>query len=1025
MLVSPYDALVERLTDGILATPQRVTMVLGSAVSAPMYPGGPGVYNTSGIVRHIEETYFSAKRSEFSSYISASDNSYISAFEFLIPRRGQNAANSVVRSAVWNSRAPHRMLDDITNYKPDENTAAQSFLSLEADWDSWYLTPALTAIGTLASTYSDFFGHTIITTNFDPLIEIGIRRSGGHCFRSIFHRDGNLGQAAGEGTNIAHLHGYWWGSDTLHTQHQLMQNRPRLKASLGAVIRNDPILVCGYGGWDDVFNSSLADIVNDDGAYPEVLWALHGSVPSHLEKALGPLIDRGRVTVYSNVDCNRLFPDIVARLSQESPRPAAATHKGPIFIPSQRLQQEYNERPPIEQVNRRFALLGPSEDDRPPTVDFYVGRDDQLAQLVRQQYDVCYITGIGGQGKSALAATFFNDSLSNSKFEHCVWRDCKEEAERFETQVVRIVVALSGNTFTFSTLSKLSSDELFTLFIKTLSDRHILFVFDNVDHYVDMEHERLVGSPACFVEKIIASRVQSKFLFTCRGNIRDTRHGTQSIRLVGLDLNSTIALFGKRSANSDLTDIEFAHGVTEGHALWLDLLAAQVATHSEAPLRQILSSSSEGSRGIPMETLQSIWNMLREREQTVLRTLAECVRPTTEVELASFLEGQLNFNKVGRALSTLRSLNLIVVKSSGSIRDHIELHPVVKEFIKKTFSLADRRSVIDIIIDYYERFFAVRLGLSRANLTVQELQNWVESIELHVSAGKFDPAFNLIGEVLRSGLYQLNSREFVRVCGILFSQDIWANHSSYEAFDRIATAYTSVLADLGRVDEARRFLAQYRETIEGKSARYINYCDMFCYLEWVIGEFKESIKWGEEGDRLKSKANTDTVFDSRHNLALARRDSGDIDPALTFFLKGRAIEAALDPDDLDEKVDGSYYGNIGRCLQLMGQVDTALVCYRKSALLIEKDEAGRAVSNRGYVRQWIGEVFATKNALADAAKFLKAAMKIWEMTSPVRESRLMALVASRPELAIKVAETDEVESERYCVAWFFGRESDL
>ena len=109
----------------------------------------------------------------------------------------------------------------------------------------------------------------------------------------------------------------------------------------------------------------------------------------------------------------------------------------------------------------------------------------------------------------------------------------------------------------------------------------------------------------------------------------------------------------------------------------------------------------------------------------------------------------------------------------------------------------------------------------------------------------------------------------------------------------------------------------------------------------------------------------------------------------------------------------------------MGQVDTALVCYRKSALLIERHDNANSVNNRGYVRQWIGEVFAAKNSDIEAAKFLKAALRIWAIVSPVRESRLMGLIASRPTIAKYIGEIDEMSAERYCVAWFFGREMDV
>jgi TBPIP/Hop2 winged helix domain len=73
---------------------------------------------------------------------------------------------------------------------------------------------------------------------------------------------------------------------------------------------------------------------------------------------------------------------------------------------------------------------------------------------------------------------------------------------------------------------------------------------------------------------------------------------------------------------------------------------------------------------------------LRDREQAVLRQMAETVKPESEVEIADYLSGSFNFNKVGKALKVLRSLNLIVIKRGPKRVDLLELHPLVRTFIR-------------------------------------------------------------------------------------------------------------------------------------------------------------------------------------------------------------------------------------------------------------------------------------------------------------------------------------------------------
>jgi len=76
---------------------------------------------------------------------------------------------------------------------------------------------------------------------------------------------------------------------------------------------------------------------------------------------------------------------------------------------------------------------------------------------------------------------------------------------------------------------------------------------------------------------------------------------------------------------------------------------------------------------IPNATLKSIWDTLSEREHAVLRAMAESVRPNTDVELAEYLSGKLNYNNVQKALKKLRIPNLIVVKGRNSQTTLLEL----------------------------------------------------------------------------------------------------------------------------------------------------------------------------------------------------------------------------------------------------------------------------------------------------------------------------------------------------------------
>jgi tetratricopeptide (TPR) repeat protein len=118
--------------------------------------------------------------------------------------------------------------------------------------------------------------------------------------------------------------------------------------------------------------------------------------------------------------------------------------------------------------------------------------------------------------------------------------------------------------------------------------------------------------------------------------------------------------------------------------------------------------------------------------------------------------------------------------------------------------------------------------------------------------------------------------------------------------------------------------------------------------------------------------------------------------ALPTFLDGRALAEVIDPDELDTKRGEHHYGNIGRCLHFMGQLEAALVCYQKSALLIERSQETVNVTNKAYARTWIGELLAGREELTLASAFLRDAFRLWEQAAPPK-----ALAVSRQIVEIE------------------------
>ncbi len=424
------DELVYRLTKGLEKREQEVVFLAGSGLSVPVTPGAPGVFSTNEIINLVRQEFAgdSAQLAFLTEALDlAKEKKYQAAFLFLQGRLGQAAANEIVRRAVLGARPRDANLPEANASVRDLSDDDLRFIDFDQHWE---LNPGTEALGKLIAHYPKRFGKIVLTTNFDPLIEVAITRAGGEYFKTALHADGNLSQTEARGCHVAHLHGYWYGSDTLHTVSQLQHSRPHLRASLASLVRNKLIVVSGYGGWDDVFTDALLDAVCDDAANPEILWTFYEKTPcvtEHLESRISAGINRGRVSLYAGADCNVFLPRIYeawTNIETRIPRSAPTA--------ANRVRVSDSLRIELETVRSQLATLQGDDEDRPPIVGLCIGREAELQQIRESRAKVVFITGIGGQGKSTLAAQYFASAQQGRAYSYFVWRDCKEESERFE-----------------------------------------------------------------------------------------------------------------------------------------------------------------------------------------------------------------------------------------------------------------------------------------------------------------------------------------------------------------------------------------------------------------------------------------------------------------------------------------------------------------------------------------------------------------------------------------------------------------
>ncbi len=803
------DALLYRLYEGLENSDKQVVFVVGAPLTAP-HRKEPGVADVDAVV-NLVRTEFAGKKvqlEKLNAMLFGSTNPYQTAFDFLSGRAGQDAANRIIKRAVSQALIPAE------NGDPGDSLVKltdEQLRTLDDNPNIWNFNSAVASLGKLITNYPHRFGQLILTSNFDPLIEIGIKTAGGTAWRTSLSVDGSINQSAALGCHVVHIHGYWYGTDTLHTNRQLIKTRSTLKNDLLAMLHDKIVVVVAYGGWLDIFTGALGSVVSNDNLFPEVLWTCYGDQPvlsEYIYNTLRPGIDRNRVAFYKGIDCHEFFPELLSLWSDSTDNlPANQTERSALYTTTA-----------ISKQAKPFQLAS-LECDRPPNIEVWVGRKVELQALETSSAKVVIVCGMGGEGKSALASHYVNTLDERSScYRLWDWRDCKEQSDRIRTQVVGIIVRFSSGTVSADQLVNASDTELVEVLVSQIADASAVLVFDNVDSYVDLENRSFTGTLDLLVQRLSTERSTSRVVITCRPDVQYAAASIITISMKGISAEEAVMLFSKRAAGQVIPeqDIHEAHALTKGHAFWLDLLAIQVVKVAGASLRILLDNMRRGRENLP-DILSSIWDKLTNAEQLLLRFMAEAVRPETEKTIQGFASSQLNHHKFSRALRGLISLNLIVVKPENDAPDLYDLHPLVRQFVRTKFEPLERSRFIRVVINQYEAIICTIEALLGIHLPFAMLERWSQKAELEVSAGLYDKAFETLFKVEDALIGGGHVQEFIRVGRLLLASIDWETAANnYKYFDKVVGAMILAYDQLGDYQAADNLSRRYEATIPHK-----------------------------------------------------------------------------------------------------------------------------------------------------------------------------------------------------------------
>lgn len=666
--------------------------------------------------------------------------------------------------------------------------------------------------------------------------------------------------------------------------------------------------------------------------------------------------------------------------------------------------------------------------DVPPQVGKWVGRSAEMEALGRD-FKSIFVIGMGGQGKSALAAKYME--LNKSKYSAVYWRDFKEEGHNFHSKISSIIMSERGHSDE-SLYVGYSDEQIVDLLFDVIGERRILVVLDNIDKYIDIENFVPSGGIGRLWRKVESQPHKSKFIFTCRPFINHAGVDFFQLALQGLsveDVGTLIDESGVTSiANSEKSGVaETIYRITKGHPLWVSLIVAQAKRGKNELLSFIAELERRGVRPstetvlLSQDILSSVWATLNENQQFILRALAESVSSESFTELERIVSPEMNFNRFNKAISVLGNLNLIVFKGNSQ---YVELHPLVREFVISKYPGGERGRFIALFASYYGRLVVMLKPKLGIKMSLRDFEKWTSKIHLDINAGNRKDAFSGLREVFDAMKGAGFVEELVGVCDQYLDSIDWGSSGGdlkFPKFDNLFRQVLGLFSEYGSSELVVRYTKRYEEIVGINDERFINVLSIRCYDAWVRKQFREAIEFGERAEYIEKKLKSNDEYQALHHLALARRDSGDaaeLGRALEVFLGGDDISVIVDPENMERNRGGAYYGNISRCLFLQGDVVGAKMSLAKAFRIIFDGDTGERLVHLGYAALWFYELLRDSSR-DDSFYFLVYAINLWSNAAPymANEVRLSnSGVVSGIECSRLLA-VEEWRVERFCVEY--------
>lgn len=611
-------------------------------------------------------------------------------------------------------------------------------------------------------------------------------------------------------------------------------------------------------------------------------------------------------------------------------------------------------------------------------------------ELLQLNITAIVLTGIGGAGKSTLAALVYDytekQRLAGSG-------PFKAEALWLHVDQSVTIVDIVGNLFEsigkpIPDLSSLSMQNKAAVLFNALNtaDKPRLVVLDQFENLLDVQTgQALPDRPGIseWIDAINSQPCRCRILLTSRPRPQGTREYPPTYMreypVAGLEEAEGVELLRKQGIKGTEEELHTAVERCAGHAFALILLTSllQKRSLSLTTLFKDQENTQLWTGDIARNLLDTIYTrQLNEEQRTILVAFSIYREPRPLGAVLTVMNSAHNMPRAQMELDLDALLAQHLVQASGE--GLFQLHTIVADYAKSHFVAGDEEANKQALIaahskaaQYYQQQAATSCSPREKRRSVSDVHDLIEATWHHCEAEQWQAAYDLMEqEHIFPDVNRWGGNAILLELYLLFPLEKWNPEPAQAVSVRNELGW--IYGDLGKSEKALKY---HEEALhisrkvgdragEGDSLSLLGRT----YLD--LGRSEEALKYLEESLRI-SQERGDRHAESvgLNNLGGVYFSQGKLEEALKYYEESLRIGKEIGRDE------GTALASLGSLYDNLGKLEEARKCYEES-LRVNKEAANR--QGEGIALWGIGQLYFKQQRYDVALAYLLLAKGILE-----------------------------------------------